>query len=197
MFDGSQIKVGDSLVGLMENGFRSNGLSLARKVLTGTYGPEWHNCTVESQNIGKLVLTPSVIYCAAVCDMFGGYDQEPKAEVHGVAHITGGGIPGKLGRVLKPSGLGAVINKPIKPVDFMTYLQQIGNVSDREAYKTWNMGQGMIIASPKPENVIDIAREHKIGARVIGQVVASPGITIKSKGYQAREGIGEESLLFS
>ena len=184
MFTGREIKEGDSLVGLREKGFRSNGLSLVRRIMKNTHGKNWHQVSwkVGNDSLADLALTPSKIYAAAVVDMFGGYDREPKVEIHGVAHITGGGVPGKLGRVLRPSGLGAVINEPFEPSDFMLYTQALGNVADEEAYKTWNMGQGMIIVTPKPEAVIGVAKVHGIDAKQIGYVTKDPIIRIKNKG---------------
>jgi len=183
MFTGREIKPGDSLVGLLEEGFRSNGLSLLRKIMQNSYGDEWHNETLDGKNLAELALHPSKIYSAAVVDMFGGFDGEPKAKVNGVAHITGGGVPGKLGRVLKPSGLGADIDNPYKPCDLMLHCQFQGNVPDDEAYRTWNMGQGMIIITPEPEKVMEIAHQHSIGSKVIGKVTEQPKIRIKSQGY--------------
>lgn len=180
LFTGKEIKNEDYLVGLRETGFRSNGLSLVRKIMESTYGKNWHD--LNEKNLAKLALEPSKIYSGAVVEMFGGWDNEPKAEVHGVAHITGGGIPGKLGRVLKPSGLGATIFEPYSPSSLIYHCQNKGNVSDEEAYKTWNMGQGMIIITPKPEEVIDIAKDYGIESKVIGQVETKPGIRIKSEG---------------
>ena len=156
------------------------------------YGDNWHKKIFKRENtkkltFGELVLTPSKIYTKAVVDMFGGYDKGPKAKLHGVAHITGGGIPGKLGRVLKPSGLGAVI-EPFEPSEFMLYVQKLGVVSDKEAYRTWNMGQRMIIATPEPDKVIKIASEHNIDTKYIGEIIEKQGITIKSKGaYSFKE----------
>jgi len=180
MFTGKEIKEKDYLVGLREEGFRSNGLSLFRKIMKNNYGDNWHQVTWKKKdvNLADLALTPSKIYTATVVDMFGGYCGEPKTEVHGAAHITGGGIPGKLGRVLKPSGLGAIIDNPFQPSEFVRYVQQLGNVSDTEAYKTWNMGQGMIIITPKPNEVIKIAGEHEIEAKTIGRVTREQGIKI-------------------
>jgi phosphoribosylformylglycinamidine cyclo-ligase len=184
MFTGMEIKEGDSLVGLLEDGFRSNGLSLTRKILGNEFGVEWYKILWNQgeSTFGRMVLNPSKIYTPAVVDMFGGYCGEPRTEIHGVAHITGGGIPGKLGRVLKPSGLGAIIDKPLEPSEFMKYVQRLGNVSDSEAYKTWNMRHGMVIVTPKPEEVIAIAKEYNIHAENIGQVVKEPGIRIRNRG---------------
>ena len=141
MFTGKEIKEGDYLVGLREEGFRSNGLSLVRKIMKNNHGDNWHQVPWKKGNVSlaDLALTPSRVYTAAVVDMFGGYCGEPKTEVHGVAHITGGGVPGKLGRVLKPSGFGAVIDSPFEPSEFVEYTQALGGVPDVEAYKTWNM----------------------------------------------------------
>jgi phosphoribosylformylglycinamidine cyclo-ligase len=182
LFTGREIQEGDYLVGLRETGFRSNGLSLVRKIMNANHGEDWHTQTYNGESLAKLALEPSKVYSGAVVDMFGGFQNEPKAKVHGVAHITGGGIPGKLGRILKPSGLGATISKPYSPAELMLYCQDKGNVPDEEAYKTWNMGQGMIIVTPEPEAVMNVARNHNLESKVIGQVESKPGIRILNSG---------------
>ncbi|MCH7568730.1 MAG: hypothetical protein IIA87_04890, partial [Nanoarchaeota archaeon] len=198
---GDKIKRGQYIVGLQEQGFRSNGLSLVRKIMQKNYGEDWHLVSREGKHdlertMAREVLTPSTIYCAAVVDMFGGLDREPRAEVTGVAHITGGGLPGKLARVLKPSGLGANIYDPFVPPSLMKYLQGIGKVSDEEAYRTWNMGQGMAIITPEPNGVIAVAQEHGIDAKVIGMVTdTSDKITINNKGAYGYS-VGTTSLVF-
>jgi len=178
MFTGSRLKEGDSVVALKETGFRSNGFSLLRKILKDARGDDWHN----DEKLAKQALQPSRIYSAGVCDMFGGYSKELKAELHAVAHITGGGIPGKLGRALRSSGLGANLDSLFEPCDLMLYLQKKGGVADQEAYRTWNMGNGMLIVTPEPENVIAIAKQHRIEAKIAGKITAEKGIRIKSKG---------------
>jgi phosphoribosylformylglycinamidine cyclo-ligase len=188
MFTGKEIKINDYLIGLKENGFRSNGLSLVRTIGEKKFGREWHNEKFKKngKTLGELVLEPSVIYTKAVTEMFGGYDREPRAQVNGIAHITGGGIPEKLGRVLKPSGYGAIIDHPLTPPEIMLYFQSIGPVKDTKAYEAWNMGPGMIIVTPKPDDVISVAEKYGIKADVIGQVKKEPGITIKSEGMDSR-----------
>ena len=183
IFTGKEIQEGDMLVGLREHGFRSNGLSLVRKVMLAHHGPEWHQVTLKKDGtLADLVLKPSCIYTKAAVEMFGGYYNEPKANVHGIVHITGGGLPGKLGRVLKPSGLGAMIDNPFLPSEFMLYVQAQGNISDREAYRTWNMGQGMVIITPEPDAVIAVAHSYEIESQVIGRITSTTGIRIVNKG---------------
>jgi phosphoribosylformylglycinamidine cyclo-ligase len=187
LFTGREIQSNDYLVGLKETGFRSNGLSLVRKIMLNNYGDEWHTEIYEGESLAKLALEPSKIYSSAVVDMFGGLRNEPKAKIHGVAHITGGGIPGKLARVLKPSGLGAIISTPYSPPKLMSFCQGIGNVSDEEAYRTWNMGQGMIIITPEPEKVMEVANNHNIEFKLIGKIKTEPGIRIFNAGFYSKK----------
>ncbi len=188
LFTGKEIQAGDYLVGLREEGFRSNGLSLVKKIMEHHHNKDhWHNIMWKKGNVtlGELALTPSRIYTKAVVEMFGGYSGEPKTEIHGVAHITGGGIPEKLGRVLKPSELGAAITTPYEPSEFMQYTQALGGVSDVEAYRTWNMGQGMIVITPRPLEVIAIAHHHTLEAQIIGQITSEQCISIQNQGVFA------------
>lgn len=191
MLTGREIREGDFIVGLKEEGFRSNGLSLVRKIMHDNHGGNCWHLYDEAGNFddGKMareILTPSRIYSAAIVDMIGGYDpnRQPRAEIHGIAHITGGGIPEKLGRLLKPSGFGAFIDNPIEPSRIMRYVQTLGKVRDAEAYRTWNMGPGMLALTPRPQAVMDVASEYGISSQVIGQVTREPGINIRSKGTE-------------
>lgn len=181
IFTGREIKARDKIIALKENGFRSNGLSLARKILKDKYGENWHEKAFNGKNLAELALEPSKIYSKFVCELTGGFEGEPKVEIHGVVHVTGGGIPGKLGRVLRPSGLGAELNNLFEPCELMKHLQDIGKVSDEEAYRTWNMGQGMLVITPEPERVLDIARERKIEAKLCGNISEKNIFIIKNK----------------
>lgn len=183
LLTGYDVRAGDAVVGLREEGFRSNGLSLVRRILSEKHGPDWDAETFDQSTLGDAVLQPSRIYTGAVMEMRGGFDGTPRATVHAVAHVTGGGLPGKLGRALKPSGLGAILDDPFSPPELMRHCQAIGDVSDREAYQTWCMGQGMALVTPDPDAVMAVARERDIGAHVIGHVTRRPGITIRNRGY--------------
>ncbi|MDF2460865.1 MAG: Phosphoribosylformylglycinamidine cyclo-ligase [Candidatus Saccharibacteria bacterium] len=190
MITGHDVRAGDAIVALAEPGVRCNGISLIRKVLTDKYGDDWHKHDLDGTPLIDLALTPSVIYTKALLDMVGGYDlsRPARAKVHAAAHVTGSGLPGKLGRALKPVGLGATIDAPLEPNQLMLHVQEIGEVSDFEAYRTWHMGQGMVIVTPEPHAVLSVARSHHIEASVIGTVNTSATIRIASRGhFAARE----------
>jgi len=181
LLDRSKIVEGDYLVGLQEYGFRSNGYSLIRKILNRNFKDIWKNVSLYNA-----LLYPSEIYSRAIVQMTGGFYKKPKAEIHGIAHITGGGLYGKIKRMLKPSGLGVEINDPYEPTNTMTYLQNIGRVNDKEAYRTWNMGQGMVITTPEPDKVINIAKINGHNAKIIGRVIEENTIFIKNCGRFAK-----------
>lgn len=184
MITGHRVTVGDAIVGFHEPGFRSNGFSLVRKVLRDAFGDNWINEKLNGESLLSLALRPSIIYTKAVVEMFGGADPAvtPQVELHGVAHITGSGLPGKLGRALKPSGLGARISDPFEPSPLMLYCQELGGVSDTEAYRAWNMGQGMVVITPEADKAIKIAQDHGIEAKIIGEVTKEPEIVTANQG---------------
>jgi phosphoribosylformylglycinamidine cyclo-ligase len=186
---GEQIRPGDSLVGLAEHGFRSNGITDVRKAMFAEYEDDWHNKVEQelgSVSLGRLVQTPSIIYSGFMSDITGGYDitKEPIAKVTGVAHITGGGQPSKLGRMLEPNGLGVEIADPITPPKIMLKVQEIRKFDDKTAYGKWHMGPGMIIATTEPDKILEAAEQRGIDAKEIGQVTEQPGIRVRNNGVR-------------
>lgn len=181
LFTGAEIKKGDAVVVLRENGFRANGWSLVRSVFQKAHGEEWHNVGHAGSTLGLLALTPSIIYSRFVVGLHGGFESEGSCEIHGVAHITGGGVPEKIGRVLRSSGLGARLTGLFNPPEIVSYCQHLGNISDHDAYRAWNMGQGMALITPEPQKVLEEAKRHGIEAKIAGEIVREPGVTIISK----------------
>jgi len=184
---GHQIRPGDIAVGLVELGFRSNGWTKIRNGLTEHYGTEWHNQVDKSlgeATLGQLIQTPSTIYHKLMTELTGGFDidKEPKADVTGVAHITGGGQPSKLASMLEPSGLGITIDKPIEPPEMMKRMQLLCDLDDASAYHQWHWGPGMVVVGSEPDKVIAEAAKFGIAAQEIGQVTDEPGIRILNKG---------------
>ena len=186
LITGHDVQPGHALIGFREPGLRSNGISLVRRILAAKYGSDWANPAhkLNGTPLIDLALRPSLIYTPALIDLTGGWDLDrpSRARMSVAAHITGSGLPGKLGRALKPSSLGAVIDNPWDPPQLMLHCQDIGGVTDAEAYRTWHMGQGMVVATPEPHPVLALARAHHLDAQVIGTVTNHPGIRIASHG---------------
>jgi len=169
ILDGSAVRAGDALIGLPSPGLRSNGFSLARRALLGRSleGPAWEG---SARSLGDELLEPSVIYAPAIVALL----RSPDVDVHAVAHITGGGIPGNLPRVLPP-GCGARLRRGswVTPRIFGE-VQRAGGVSDDEMARVFNLGLGMVVAV-LPEDVagsIEMLRDAGVAAVVVGEVVS-------------------------
>ncbi len=184
------IKPGDKIIGLRERGFRSNGFTLIRRILKERFGPRWVEEPYDAKRSwGEVALTPSIIYTPILVEAVGAYGQNGRAKILGAAHITGGGIPGNLPRCLpidgqKPKSLGAYID--VEPLGPMLKLQELGGVDDREAYRVWNMGAGMLIVTNDDE-IFKIAEEYGVEAVKAGEVIDEPKIIIKNRGFFGRE----------
>jgi len=185
LIDGRNVHEGDSIVSIAEPGFRSNGLTDFRNIVQEAHGDNWHEKEFDGCSIAEVALQPSTIYCAAIIDMVGSFYQNPSANVKAFIHITGGGIPEKLGRALLPSGKGAILFDLFPPSRLMHYCQSIGKISDEMAYCIWNMGNGGLIVTDDPEKVIGITKKHSLEAKIAGEIVVNPGICIKNKGAYA------------
>lgn len=197
MITGQKITIGDQIISLRSNLFRSNGFTLIRYILKNQFGENWHLEKYDEQKTwGEIVMEPSKIYHNAVLELTGRYQAERKIDVHGIAHITGGGIAGNLNRILKINQLGANLNNLWKPKDAMLKLQKFGNVKDKEAYKTWNMGNGMmLIVSPKDsEKSLAILTKNGVEAKICGEVIEEPKIKIGNLGYFGDEDVLESEL---
>lgn len=140
IIDGSEIKVGDKLVGLSSSGIHSNGYSLVRKVcfeelgLTVDDHVDEFGCT-----LGEELLRPTRIYVETLLNLFKNF------KVRGLVHITGGGFTNNIPRVL-PKGTKAMIKEgswPFMPI--FEFLQQKGNIPMDEMYRTFNCGIGMVL----------------------------------------------------
>lgn len=179
--DGNLIRAGDFVIALRSPNFRSNGITLVRHILKKTFGKHWFR-----KKWGNTVLEPSMIYHDAILNLHGRFGEKSKLKVKGAAHITGGGLPGNAPRMFgkKTKGLGILFDRLFDPPKIMHTLQKLGNVSDREAYETWNMGVGMILVVDQPEKALKLLHQSGIHAKVVGKIVKKAGITIISHGVQ-------------
>jgi phosphoribosylformylglycinamidine cyclo-ligase len=170
--DGSAVREGDLILGLRAAGFRSNGFSLVRYILEKNLGPDWVSVPFEAGvTWGEAVLTPSIIFHDGVLDLLGRFGQPRKAEVHGLVHVTGGGLIGNAERVVR-GDLKCEFTDLWEPRPMMTRLMEMGGVSAEEAGRTWNMGTAMLVVVP--ESSVNVAL-GVLGARfevkVVGRVV--------------------------
>lgn len=179
--DGSRVGPGDVILSLASRGLRSNGFTLARNILQQVHGDDWHNTSFDEQTSwGQTLLTPSRIFAPAIRRLV-----DRGVPIHGVAHITGGGIPDNLARVLAPNRLGAALDTLCPPHAVMRRLQELGGVSESHAYRQWNMGNGMLLVIPKAQVKPALSSMDDTGyeAQVAGVVTEKPAITIRSSGY--------------
>ncbi len=163
MLTGEDISEGDLLIGLPSSGVHSNGYSLVRKIISDR-GYKYDQYIEELGGVlGEVLLTPTRIY---VRDIF--HLKENGVKLKGIAHITGGGIPGNLVRIL-PEGLTAVVEKEKLPkLPIFEWIQREGNVPEEEMFKTFNMGVGMILVADEgnAEKILSLNGE----ARIIGHI---------------------------
>lgn len=166
--DGSEISNGHRLVGIASSGLHSNGYSLVRKICFDVLGMKISTHVPElGRTIGEELLIPTKIYAETVLRLI------KNLPVHGLAHITGGGIDENIIRVI-PKACKVVIREgswDIPPI--FTFLQEAGNVADREMMRTFNNGIGMVAVVPE-EAVNDVLSRLEVmneKAFVIGEVV--------------------------
>ena len=176
LIDGSKVSVGDVLVGIASSGVHSNGFSLVRKIVADA-GLDFHDTIEElgGSELGEVLLTPTRIYVKQVLDVI------RQCDVHGVAHITGGGFDENIPRVLR-EGQGLEIKEgswEILPI--FKCLEKWGGVPHREMFNIFNMGIGMVVVLSEAEagKAIDILQSHGERASVIGRVTSEPGVVIK------------------
>jgi len=165
--DGGRVGPGDAVIGLASSGLHSNGYSLARRVLfdIGDYSLDSKPQGL-SKSLGEELLEPTVIYSGAILGLC------EKFDVKALAHVTGGGIPGNLSRVI-PDGLLAAIKGqswPEPPV--FDLIMKTGNISRDEMYSTFNCGVGMIAVLPREqvEEATSFAQDLSEMAYLIGEI---------------------------
>ena len=173
LIDCSKVKVGDVLVGIASSGVHSNGFSLVRKVLRDA-NIDLNSDFGDGRKVGEVLLTPTKIYVRQVLDVIRNCD------VHGVAHITGGGFDENIPRILR-EGQGIEVKEgswEILPV--FRFLEKNGNIPHREMFNIFNMGIGMVLAvsADEAQKAISILESYGEKASVIGKITDKPGVNI-------------------
>jgi phosphoribosylformylglycinamidine cyclo-ligase len=140
IIDGSEIKVGDKIIGLASSGLHSNGYSLARKIFFEELGLTVKDTVTElGCTVGEELLRPTRIYSETILNLIKNF------KISGLVHVTGGGLIDNIPRIL-PQGSRAIIHRnswPTPPI--FTFIQEKGNVDSREMCRTFNMGIGMVV----------------------------------------------------
>jgi len=176
LIDGHAIVPGDTVLGVASSGLHSNGFSLVRRVVFDLAGLGVHDKVNElgDQTVGDALLTPTRIYSRPVRKILQHYHS--KSVIHGIAHITGGGLRDNLERIL-PDGARAVLdpNGWTAPPVF-AWLQKLGDIDDDEMERVFNMGIGLVLVfDPYFENSIrHMLGESGLDSWVIGRVASGP-----------------------
>ena len=167
---GKSIKPGDIIIGVKSSGLHSNGYSLARKALLSKY-------TIKSKIkgvgiLGNALLKPTEIYVKPVLESI------DKCTIHGLAHITGGSFT----KLLRLKQIGFEIDNLPKTPPLMQLIQNCG-IKDEEMYKTFNMGIGFCIVSPKNQvrKIMNIFKKHKMKTYEIGKITNKKGVFVNTK----------------
>ena len=171
LLTGDRARAGDVLVGLPSPGLRSNGYSLARKVLFERAGLALDDELFGGRTVADELLEPSVIYAPAVGGLLGDVD------VRAVAHITGGGIVGNMPRVLPP-GVDAHLERSAWEVPrVFTEIQRLGGIDDAEMARVFNLGLGMVAVVPAADagRTLALLRDAGHAAVEVGRLTAATG----------------------
>jgi len=146
---GEKIEEGDIILGFPSSGLHTNGFSLARKLFFEKFGYDINTKIDElGETVGKALLKIHVNYSLPVLNMI-----DDDIDIHGIAHITGGGFIENIPRVL-PLNFDAEIQKNTWPmIPIFPYMQKMGNIEEQDMYRTFNMGIGLILIVSKKEKI--------------------------------------------
>lgn len=173
LLDGSDVKIGDVAIGLASRGLHSNGFSLVRKIVE-TQGLAWNFSPdiLNGQSLGEALLTPTQIYVKPVLEAI-----SAQIKIHGMAHITGGGLLENLPRCLNQGQSVQIYPNrwPILPI--FHWIAQAGAVSRRAMFETFNLGIGFVLIVPpqQAQLTIDWFEAKNIAAYHLGEVIEGTG----------------------
>ena len=165
IIDGSRVKNGDALIALGSSGPHSNGYSLVRKVID-VAGINPATELIDNKPLSEHVLAPTKIYVKSVLALI------KQADVHAIAHLTGGGFWENIPRVLPKNTKAVIDEKSWKWPSVFNWLQEKGNIDTYEMYRTFNCGVGMVIALPQEqvETALAILKQAGENAWLIGRI---------------------------
>jgi phosphoribosylformylglycinamidine cyclo-ligase len=168
IIDGSEIHVGHQVIGFASSGLHSNGYSLVRKICFDDLKLNIDSHVPDlGQTIGEELLTPTIIYSETIRHVI------RDLPVHGLVHVTGGGIPGNLIRIIPQTCQAVLIRNSWDVPPIFPFLQEAGNISEREMMRTFNNGIGMIAVVPQraAQDMLERLSATNEKAFVIGEIV--------------------------
>ena len=169
LIDGQAVGVGDRIVAVASSGIHSNGFSLVRKILTASGHPPHEPIEANGPSLIASLLSPTLIYAPLVKAL-----QRQNVPLHGMAHITGGGLPENLPRAL-PAGVHGVIDPDswTRPALF-DWLQHWGQVPEADLWNTFNLGVGFCLVVPPDavEDALGVCQATGFGAWEMGRIAA-------------------------
>lgn len=188
LLNGSQVQIGDVAIGLASQGVHSNGFSLVRKIVSDRQlswqDTPWHEVSTSpdlgeyqpellaDKTLGDRLLTPTQIYVKPVLAAL-----QADLSIHGMAHITGGGLPENLPRCLNQGQSVQIQLNSWQILPIFQWLAAAGNVSPSAMFHTFNMGIGfvLIISPEKTQQTIDFFTAQNMTATAIGEVISGDG----------------------
>lgn len=164
IIDGTKVAAGDQLIALASSGPHSNGFSLIRKVLEVSNADT--NQVIDGKTLGEHLLEPTRIYVKPLLELF------KQVDVHALSHITGGGFWENIPRVLPESAKAVVKGDSWQWPTVFSWLQENGNITTHEMYRTFNCGVGMVLVVPADQldNSINILKDLGENAWHLGEI---------------------------
>ncbi len=167
IINGSKTRPGDVLIGLASSGPHSNGYSLIRKIIEVSGATL--DTSFEGSTLGQILLTPTRIYVKSLLKLL------EQVEVHTISHITGGGLLENLPRVLPQDCCASIDTQAWQRPAIFDWLQEQGQVTDNEMYRTFNCGIGMVIcvSQKNADDALRILKQQGEHATIIGKIISA------------------------
>jgi phosphoribosylformylglycinamidine cyclo-ligase len=173
LLNGSQVQIGDVAIAIESSGVHSNGFSLVRKIIDSN-GWQWSDCLPEwpGKSLGEIFLTPTRIYVEPIRALL-----KSEINVHGMAHITGGGLPENLPRCLGSGQSIQVRAKSWQVLPVFDWLAAKGQVNETAMLNTFNLGVGFVVLVPAEQGqaTLDFLTKQGLIANQIGAVIVGDG----------------------
>ena len=175
LIDGSKIEAGNVLLGIASSGIHSNGFSLVHRILAENSLSMNENLSGTTETIGTALLTPTKIYVKSILKLLENVD------VRGMSHITGGGLPGNVPRMLLENMVAEIDKSSWQDLPIYSFLRNVSGLPDEELFPVFNMGIGFVICIPESsaKKAKEILEQEGETVYKIGQIVSGKKPEVK------------------